>query len=272
MVSNLLKAPSERRKVCTVGASIVQRAFPELSADARDAAQRAWQAQLREARREFEVQRRQTGYGGVADMDKLPSMRAIEDVISRMPPCEDMLILRLYSECKFKAPYATSAPLLNPGYVRVYKASEKHNFPTLQQMAAWGQDESQPRGWLLLDAKDHRKDQLFLVLGYNAAGKTSVTQQVCMPPTLSQEIRVHLSKKPAGAHNYLLVSQKFTVDLVGAKPYSDPKQGRISFNARVNRLLWDTLECRLREFRVAVALAHQEEARKAALAEEHEGE
>ena len=271
MVSNLLKAPSERRKVCTVGASLVQRAFPELSADAREAAQKAWQAQLREARRDFEVQRRATGYGGVADLDKLPSMRDIDDVISKMPPCEDRLILRLYSECKFRAPYATSAPLLNPGFVRVYRASEKGNFPTLQQMAAWAQDESQPRGWLLLDAKDHRHDQLFLVLGYDAAGETAVTQQVRMPPTLSQEIRIHLSKRPAaaaGAQKYLLTSQKFTVDLVGAKPYSDPKQGRISFNARVNRLLWDQLGCRLREFRVAVALAHQEQARKAALAEE----
>jgi hypothetical protein len=272
MVSNLLKAPSEKRKVCTVGASLVQRAFPELSQDARDAAQKAWQAQLREARREFEVQRRQTGYGGVADMDKLPSMGEIKDVISRMPPCEDRLILRLYSECRFRAPYATSAPLLNPGFVRVYRASERGNFPTLQQMAAWAQDESQPRGWLLLDAKDHRRDQLFLVLGYDAAGETAVTQQVRMPPTLSQEVRIHLSKRPPGAQKFLLTSQKFTVDLVGAKPYSDPKQGRISFNARVNRLLWDKLECRLREFRVAVALDHQEEARKAGLAEEPEGE
>jgi hypothetical protein len=270
MVSNLLRAPSERRKVCTVGASLVARAFPELSEDARQVAQQAWQAQLREARRDFEVQRRQTGYGGFADPESLPSMREIEDVISKMPPCEDRLILRLYSECRFKAPYSTSAPLLNPGYVQVYKASEKHNFPTLQQMAAWAQDESQPRGWLLLDAKDHRRDQLFLVLGYDAAGETAVTQQVRMPPTLSQEIRVHLSNRPVGAQKYLLTSQKYTVDLVGAKPYSDPKQGRISFNARVNRLLMDKLECRLREFRVAVALAHQEQARTAALAEEGE--
>jgi hypothetical protein len=212
---------------------------------------------FREARRDFEVQRRQTGYGGVADMDKLPSMRDIEDIINRMPACEDILILRLYNECRVKAPYATSAPLLNPGFLRVYKASKKHNFPTLQQMAAWAQDESQPRGWnLLLDAQDHRKDQLFLVLGYDSAGHTAVTQQVRMPSTLSQEIRVHLSKRLAGAQKFMLTSQKITVDLLGAKPYSDPKQGRISFNARVNRLLWDKLDCRLREFRVAVALAH----------------
>jgi hypothetical protein len=197
-------------------------------------------------------------------------MCEIEDVISRMPPGEDRLILRLYSECRFKAPYATSAHLLNPRFVRFYKASEKHTFPTIQQMAAWAQDETQPRGWLLLDAKDHRNDQLFLVLGYDTAGETAVTQQIRMPPTLSQEIRVHLSKKPAGAQKFLLTSQKFTVDLVGAKPYSDPKHGRISFTARVNRLLWDKLECRLREFRVAVAMAHQEEARKAALAEDRE--
>lgn len=267
MVSSLLGAPSIRRKVCTVGASLVARAFPELSEDAREAAQKAWQVQLREARREFEVQRRNTGYGGVADMETLPSMREIQDAIAKMPPGEDRLILRLYSECKFKAPYATSAPLLNPGFVRVYKASEKGHFPTLQQMAAWAQDESQPRGWLLLDAKDSRKDQLFLVLGYDSSGESAVTQQIRMPATLAHEIRLHLSKRPAGVQHYLLASQKFTVDLAGAKPYSDPKQGRVSFNARVNRLLWETFECRLREFRVAVALAHQEEARRAALAE-----
>ena len=261
MLCDLLKVVSDRRKGCIVCASLVARAFPELNQTDRESAQKAWQAQLRSARAAFEAQKRNcNGYGGDVSPDNLPSWDKIQEVITRMQPGDvDRLILRFYSELKFKEPYSLNAVFLNPGNVRIYRPSEKHAAPTLQQMHAMAEDDNSPAGFFIMD-KDARKYQIYLVLGFGADKETVAMQQLRVPTALAQEIRAYLATRPP-SQKYLIVDQKHSVSLDCAKPYSS-EAGRASFMARLNRLLVKHFDCRCRQFRVACALHHSELARK----------
>jgi hypothetical protein len=262
LVTDLIPACSDRRKVAIVASSLIARAFPELSEDDRATTQANWNACLRAARAAFEQQKRAcAGYGGNMEESGLPRWDKIQCVINSLQPGDpDMLILRLYAELKFKAPYSTNAVLMNPGHIRLYKPNEKHNAPTQQQMAAVADDDEAPRGWLVLD-KDPKKDQLTLVLGFEPNGKGVVMSTTRLPATLSQEVRVYMSKRHPN-QRYLLVDNKHTVDIQAAVPYLGGIQARASYLARVNRLLMKHFQCRLRQYRVACALHHAEAAKR----------
>ena len=185
--------------------------------------------------------------------------------------CRSSINVRLpmfFSELKFKAPYSLNAVFLNPGNVRIYRPSEKHAAPTLQQMHAMAEDDNSPAGFLIMD-KDARKDQIYLVLGFGADKETVAMQQLRVPAALAQEIRAYLATRPP-SQKYLIVDQKHSVSLDCAKPYAS-EAGRASFMARLNRLLVKHFDCRCRQFRVACALHHSELARKEMMEEFSEG-
>ena len=247
-----------------MASSLVQRAFPELGEAERTAAQAAWNAQLRAARQAYESQKKTLGgYGGCVDQGAGVTWAKVQSVIHSMKPGEpDRLIVRMYSELKFRGAAAHNAPLMNLGHVRVYRPNEHNQVPVPDQMAKWSCDDSQPRGWLVL-SKNPKQDLIHLVVGYQTDGSGNLAvlkQQLRVPLGLGQEIRAYLAGRPASL-KYLFTDSKHSAQVAESLPYVN-LQGRSSWQARVNRLLMSNFGVRTRQFRVAVALHHMEEAKK----------
>ena len=258
-----IKVSSERRKVCIVASSLVQRAFPELGESDRAAAQGAWNAQLRAARQAYEAQKRlQGGYGGSVS-DTGVTWDKIQAVVGSMKTGEtDRLILRCLTDLKFRGLVAHNAPLLNPGHIRVYRPNEQNQAPTQEQIAKWCCDDDQPRGWLILN-KNPKQDTIHLVVAYqndSSGGVAVLKQTMRVPPGLGQEIRAYLAGRPPSL-KFLFTDGRHTSNVADSQPYTG-LQGRSSWQARINRLLMSRFGVRTRQFRVAVALHHMGQARK----------
>jgi hypothetical protein len=168
IINDYVTMPRERRKVAVVMCSWTSRAIPELGKADRAAAQATWQAALSQARAAYEAQRRACqGFGGRME-DLGTSWNVIQEAISKLEPGHpDRLLLMLYTELRFRGPTCTNTPLLNFGFVQIWLTSQKGSAPSPEMMQKWAVDEEKPRGWLILD-QDMRRDQLYLVLGYEA--------------------------------------------------------------------------------------------------------
>ena len=261
--ADCIKVCSERRKVCIVASSLVQRAFPELGEADRAAAQAAWNAQLRAARHAYESQKRVLGGYGGSVSDAGITWHKIQAVVSSLLPGDtDRLILRMLTDLKFRGATSHNAPLMNLGHIRVYRPNEQNQTPTQEQMAKWCCDDDQPRGWLFL-SKNAKQDTIHLVVGYQNDGSGGVAvlkQTMRVPVGLGQELRTYLAGRPP-ALKYLFTDSRHSANVADSQPYVG-LQGRSSWQARVNRLLMSYFGVRARQFRVDVAMHHMEQAKR----------
>lgn len=256
-VRQIIQAPPVMRKIAIVGCSVASRAVPELADDDRQVLVAAWQATLREARQQLQLQISQTGYSGNID-NALPSWAQIQAAISQLQPgSASRLALMMYT-LAFRGSWATASELLNFGHVRVFRPNEQHQSPTHDQMRSMAADETKPRGWLVLSNDAKRADGIYLVVGTDQgkSGLEVVVQHHKLPAPLRQEVRLYLQDRPATQH-YLITMPKMSVNVTAAPPYAGV-DGRAAFLAWVNRQVFSALGCRLRQFRAAVALHHRQ--------------
>jgi hypothetical protein len=248
---------------------LVQRAFPELGDVDRAAAQAAWNAQLRAARHAYESQKRVLGGYGGSVSDAGITWDKIQAVVSSLKPGDtERIIIRMLSDLKFRGAASHNAPLMNLGHIRVYRPNEKNQAPTQEQMAKWCCDDDQPRGWLFLNKKA-KQDSIHLVVGYQNDGSGGIAvlkQTMRVPAGLGQELRAYLAGRPP-ALKYLFTDSRHSANVADSQPYVG-LQGRSSWQARVNRLLMSYFGVRTRQFRVAVAIHHMEQAKKELMQDE----
>ena len=269
IIFDYVTMPSERRKVAVVMCSWASRAIPELSKADRATVQATWQGALSQARAAYEAQRRACeGFGGrVKDLGT--SWNAIQDAIAELEPGHpDRLLLMLFTELRFRGTQMHCTPLLNFGHVHVFLPSQKGSAPSPQMIQKWAVDEEKPRGWLILDS-DMRRDQLFLVLGFETDDRgecVTIVEQVRLTATLSKELRLYLATRRPSV-KYLFTSAKHSINISNSEPYTGAT-GRSSWNAKINRTLMRLLGCRMRDFRVAITLHKTQQAKADLLAPE----
>lgn len=257
-VRQIVQSPSVLRKVAIIGCAIVSRTVPELTDDDREISVGAWQALLREARQKLQSQVARTGYSGNIELNALPSWAQIQAALSQLQPgSAGRLALMLYT-LPFRGTWATASELLNFGHIRVYRPCELNQAPTHEQMRRMAADESKPRGWLVLSNDAKRADGIYLVVGTETSksGLEVVVQHHKLPATLRQELGLYLQNRPAAQH-FLITQQKMSVNIAAASPYTGA-EGRAAFLAWVNRQVFAALDCRLRQFRAAIALHHRQ--------------
>jgi hypothetical protein len=149
----------------------------------------------------------------------------------------------------------TCATLLNLGHVMVFNPSEVHKSPSQEEVQRWALDDDKPKGVWTMN-KDPHKDELTLVLG--CSSNTFSKQTAKVPVTLAMELRAYLEKMPP-KQQFLFTDLRHSINVSESKPYIGTS-GRASFISRTNRMLYSLFKCRLRPFRLAVALHRQQEA------------
>lgn len=260
-IEQIIQSASALRKVAIVCIAIVSRAIPELTDADRAAAWQAWQATLRGARQRVQQQVSTTGYSGDVDAGSLPTWREIQAAINKLPAGDTFKLVMMLYCLRFRGQWATNAPLLNMGHVRVFRPAEYNQVPTKDQIAKMAQDDAKPRGWLVLsNDQAQRPDSIYLVVGeqLDRSGEVrAIVEHFKLTADVRKEVRAYLQNRPAQQH-FLITHAKVTVNQATAQPYAGV-EGRASFLAWTNRKLFATLGCRLRQLRVSVALHYKEQ-------------